>query len=152
MGRFAVGTILGDAPALPSGSLWPDYVQKTERTAWVGDPALPGYNHLYVLPEGEAPPPWFDKEKTRLHDPAHEWEVLIEHNYPESAPGLGSAIFFHIRRGPDRPSYGCTVMAREELERLVRWLDPAKHPQVVQLDEADYRRLWQAWDLPAPRP
>lgn len=148
-GRFAIGLILGDAPHLPPGAKWTAYVPKTERTAWIDDPAIPGhYNQLYLLPAGETPPPWFEKERVRLNDPAHEWEVLIEHNYPDAEPGAGSAIFFHVRRGEDRPSSGCTVMARDDLRDLVLWLDPAAHPQLVQLTAADYARLAAAWDLP----
>ncbi len=150
-GRFLIGTIVGDAPALPEGAKWTDYFQKSDRTAWIDDAKVPAaYNHLYVLPPGTPPPPWFEGQRMRLNDPAHEWEVTIEHNYADPLPEFGNAIFFHIRRAKDRPSAGCTVMTRDDLRTLILWLDPAAHPQVVQLAEPDYARLWKAWDLPPP--
>jgi len=150
-GRFLIGPILGDAPQLPDGAKWTDYTQKTDRVAWIDDPALPvPYNHLYVLPAGAPPPPWFEGQRMRLGDPAHEWEVTIEHNYDDPVPNAGNAIFFHVERGVDRPSFGCTVMPREDLRDLVTWLDPKAHPQVVQLAAPDYLRLWKEWDLPPP--
>jgi hypothetical protein len=150
MGRFAIGTMFGDAPQLPPGAKWTDYVQKTDRTAWIDDPTLPGYNHLYVLRDGETPPPWFERNRMRTGDPARAWEILIEHNYTDAQPGFGSAIFFHIRRAVDHPSAGCTVMAEDALLGLMTWLDPQAHPQLVQLDRDDYARLGKEWELPAP--
>lgn len=150
MGRFAIGMMLGDAPHLPPGAKWNEYVQKSARTAWIDDPALPHYNHLYVLKDGETPPEWFEKSKMRVGDFARAWEILIEHNYVDAQPGFGSAIFFHIRRSEDHPSAGCTVMAEDALLGLITWLDPKAHPQLVQLDQDDYLKLWKAWDLPAP--
>lgn len=150
MGRFAIGMMLGDAPHLPPGAKWTDYVQKSDRTAWIDDPAAPHYNHLYVLKDGETPTPWFEKNRMRVGDPARAWEIVIEHNYDDAQPGLGSAIFFHIRRSEDHPSAGCTVMAEAALLGLMTWLDPKAHPQLVQLDRDDYLKLGKAWDLPAP--
>ncbi len=150
MGRFALGLVMGDAPRLPDGAKWADYVQTSYRTAWVDDPTLPNYNHLYVLKDGETPPPWFERNRMRVGDPARAWEIVIEHNYDDPLPGAGSAIFFHIQRGTDHASAGCTVMPQDALLKLIVWLDPAAHPQLVQLDQADYERLWKEWDLPAP--
>ena len=150
-GRFLIGPILGDAPRLPEGAKWTDYIQKTDRVAWIDDPALPvPYNHAYILREGEETPPWFEGQRMRLGDPAHEWEITIEHNYDDPVPSAGNAIFFHVERGTDRPSFGCTVMTRDDLRELVTWLDPKAHPQLVQLAESDYERLWKDWDLPGP--
>ncbi|CAF0698441.1 L,D-transpeptidase family protein [Candidatus Methylacidithermus pantelleriae] len=149
-GRFRIGILLSEDPSPPPGCRWPYYHQVTARDAWIDDPKLPFYNHLYTLPPGTKPPPWFRKERMKLHDPAYHWLLLIEHNYPNSIPGKGSAIFFHIRRGPHRPTSGCTTMAKERLNELLLWLDPAASPELVQLPSEEYLRLWQAWDLPPP--
>jgi L,D-peptidoglycan transpeptidase YkuD (ErfK/YbiS/YcfS/YnhG family) len=140
---------MGYAPRFPEGSHGWEYHQVTERTAWVGNPELPEYNHLVVLPPGAPEPAWFQKERARLGDPAYAWKVLIEHNYPEAVPGLGSAIFFHFRRGENIPSAGCTTLPPEWMEKLVRWLDPAKRPEYVLLPLETYRE-WAAkagWPL-----
>jgi L,D-peptidoglycan transpeptidase YkuD (ErfK/YbiS/YcfS/YnhG family) len=63
-------------------------------------------------------------------------------------PGGGSAIFFHVRRGPDKPSAGCTTMAVEPLEWMIRWLRPEDSPHYVLLPRADYMALRLKWRLP----
>jgi L,D-peptidoglycan transpeptidase YkuD (ErfK/YbiS/YcfS/YnhG family) len=72
----------------------------------------------------------------------------IRHNPAPAAPGYGSAIFFHVRRGPTKPSAGCTTMAVENLEAMIRWLDPSASPHYVLLPKAEYAALRGAWGLP----
>lgn len=148
-GRFAIGLALGNEPQLPPGSHgWPFHA-KTPNDAWIDDPALPNYNHLIQVP-AENRPAWFDKQRLKLDDPAYHWLLLIEHNYPDSVPGAGSAIFFHVRRGEAVPTAGCTTMPREKLEHLLRWLRPETHPEFILLAQPDYNRLWKEWKLPPP--
>jgi L,D-peptidoglycan transpeptidase YkuD (ErfK/YbiS/YcfS/YnhG family) len=149
-GRFRIGLLFSEDPSPPPGCRWPYFHRITREDAWIDDPKLPNYNHLYTLPPGQAPPPWFRRERMKLKDPAYHWLLLIEHNYPDSVPGKGSAIFFHIRRGVHHPTAGCTTMSREALLELLLWLDPSADPQLVQLPKEEYLRLWQAWDLPPP--
>jgi L,D-peptidoglycan transpeptidase YkuD (ErfK/YbiS/YcfS/YnhG family) len=151
-GRFKVGMILGNEPHPPQGSQgWP-YHPKTPNDAWVGDSSVPQYyNHLFTLKPGQTPPEWFDKEKFKLKDDTYDWLVLIEHNYPKSVPGKGCAIFFHKRRGPDKATIGCTSMAPDDLQILMRWLNPKKGAEYVVLTEEDYRRFERPWALPLLR-
>lgn len=152
-GLFKIGFILGYAPNLPDGAKgWP-YHQVTDRDAWIDDPALAslGYNHLYTLPPGAPYPPWWEKEKLHLGDPAYQWLVLIEHNYDHSDPTAGNEIFFHVRRGDRYRTAGCTTMKLEDLERLVKWLQPGSNAMLAELSRADYARVWQDWGLPPPR-
>jgi len=150
-GLFRLGMVLGDASQPPPGSHGIEYVQKTDRVAWIGHSGLPGnppYNHLYRLPEGTEPPPWWAEEMMKPDVPAHAWMVLIEHNYPDSVPDAGSAIFFHIQRSPVRRSGGCTVMPREAIESLIAWLDPQKKPVLAELPLPAYQARCAAWGLP----
>ena len=87
----------------------------------------------------------------RLDDPPHRWLVEIRHNSDPPVPGAGSAIFFHIQRGPDRPSAGCTVMTQPSIVRLIRWLRKEDNPHYVLLPREQYLRLWKAWGLPDPK-
>jgi L,D-peptidoglycan transpeptidase YkuD (ErfK/YbiS/YcfS/YnhG family) len=149
-GLFKIGFALGYAPALPAGAKgWP-YHQVTERDAWIDDPALPGYNHLYTLAAGAPLPPWWEKERLHLGDAAYEWMLLIEHNYDDPTPQAGTDIFFHVRRGEHYRTAGCTTMSRGELERLIKWLEPGSNAMLAELTRADYERVWQAWHLPPP--
>jgi L,D-peptidoglycan transpeptidase YkuD (ErfK/YbiS/YcfS/YnhG family) len=147
-GLFKLGPVFGYAPALPDGAHgWP-YHQVTDRDAWIDDPALPNYNHLYTLPSGAQLPPWWDKEHMHLGDAAYAWMVLIEHNYDDPVPSAGNEIFFHIRRGEHYRTAGCTTMAESDLVRLIRWLRPGSNAMMVELSRADYARFQSAWDLP----
>jgi L,D-peptidoglycan transpeptidase YkuD (ErfK/YbiS/YcfS/YnhG family) len=145
-GVFQLGMLFGNAAKAPSGTRWP-YLQVGPWDAYVDDSTNPYYNqHVRVNPRNV--PPWFEKQKMRLGDDAYKWMLEIRHNQKPAAPGYGSAIFFHVRRGPTKPSAGCTTMAVENLERMLRWLDPKAYPHYVLLPQADYEYLKTAWLLP----
>jgi len=145
-GVFQLGTLFGYASAAPRGARWP-YVQVGPLDAYVDDPANPYYNrHVRVKP-GQVPP-WFESQRMRLGDAAYKWMLEIRHNQNPVVPHGGSAIFFHVRRGPTRPSAGCTTMAVEHLEWLIQWLRPDASPHYVLLPRTDYQALRQAWRLP----
>ncbi len=145
-GVFQLGSLFGYAPAAPGSARWP-YIQVGPWDAYVDDSASPFYNrHVRVSPDRV--PPWFEKQRMRLGDAAYKWMLEIRHNQNPAVPGGGSAIFFHVRRGPDRPSAGCTTMAVESLEWLISWLRPTDSPHYVLLPRADYLALRQSWRLP----
>ncbi len=145
-GIFRLGTLFGYAAAGPAGTRWP-YHQVGPWDAYVDDPENPNYNrHVRIDPRDV--PPWFAKQKMRLGDAAYKWMLEIRHNQTPAAAGYGSAIFFHVRRGPTKPSAGCTTMALSDLEALIRWLDPQASPYYVLLPKADYAALRGAWRLP----
>ena len=145
-GIFELGRIYGAAKALPKGAAWP-YLQVGPYDAWVDNPRLPHYNqHVRVDPANV--PPWFESQRMRLGDDAYKWLVEVRHNAnPPTAP-FGSAIFFHVRRGPDRPSAGCTTMAVDRLEAMISWLRVDKQPYYVLLPRAEYDKVRKAWGLP----
>lgn len=145
-GVFQLGSLFGYAQRPPSGTRWP-YIQVGPWDAYVDDPNNPHYNqHVRVDPRNV--PPWFEKQRMRLGDAAYKWMLEIRHNQKPAAPGYGSAIFFHVRRGPTKPSAGCSTMAVDRLENLIRWLDPQASPHYVLLPEADYQALRGPWRLP----
>jgi len=147
-GVFRIGKIYTDDAALPAGADFP-YRTITKGDAWIDDPKHPQYNqHVVIDPEN--PPPWFEKQKMRHGDFAYRWLVEIRHNSDPPQPGGGSAIFFHIRRGPTRPSAGCTTMAESDLVSLIRWLRAGQKPHYGLLPQAEYVAKWKAWGLPSP--
>ncbi|RYD84712.1 MAG: hypothetical protein EOP84_04750 [Verrucomicrobiaceae bacterium] len=147
-GVFRIGKIYTYDSALPDGSDYPFHTV-TKADAWVDDSSLPEYNR-HVSVDLRNPPPWFEKQKMRHNDFAYRWLVEIRHNSDPPVPGQGSAIFFHQRRGPSRPSAGCTVMAQENLLRMIRWLRSEKQPHYALLPKAEYGKKWKAWGLPNP--
>lgn len=149
-GVFKIGTIYTYDPALPSGAKYPFHTVGAG-DAWVDDITSPDYNKHVVIPDPANPPPWFEKEKMRHGDFAYRWLVEIRHNSDPPAPNAGSAIFFHIRRGPARKTAGCTTMAEDDLVKLIRWLRADKHPHYALLPRAEYEAKWKAWGLPTPQ-
>ena len=147
-GVFAIGKIYTYDAQLPEGAHYP-FHQISAADAWVDDPTLPEYNRMVTV-DLKNPPPWFAKQRMRLNDFAYRWLVEIRHNADAPVAGGGSAIFFHIRRGVDRPTSGCTTMAEGDLVRLIRWLRAEKHPHYVLLPKDEYMRKWRLWGLPAP--
>jgi len=148
-GIFRIGKIYTYDAQLPPGSDYP-FHQVTSADAWVDDASSADYNRFVTIPDTSDPPPWFEKQKMRHNDFAYRWLVEIRHNSDPPQPGDGSAIFFHIRRGENRPTAGCTTMADENLVRLIKWLRAPSHPCYVLLTEDDYRKKAGDWRLPAP--
>ena len=148
-GIFRIGKIYTYDPALPSGANFP-FHQVTKADAWIDDPSRPDYNRFVTIDDPEHPPSWFRKQKMRHNDFAYRWLVEIRHNSDPPVPNEGSAIFFHIRRGVQRPTSGCTTMAEGELVRMIKWLRADRVPCYVLLPVAVYREKAAVWHLPAP--
>jgi L,D-peptidoglycan transpeptidase YkuD (ErfK/YbiS/YcfS/YnhG family) len=146
-GVFHLGSLFGYATTPPAGTRWP-YIQVGPWDAYVDDSTNPFYNQHVRIDPRKSIPPWFEKQKMRLGDAAYKWMLEIRHNQGPAAPGYGSAIFFHVRRGPDKPSAGCTTMAESDLVHLLRWIDPNASPHYVLLPKADYAALRTTWGLP----
>jgi L,D-peptidoglycan transpeptidase YkuD (ErfK/YbiS/YcfS/YnhG family) len=147
-GVFKIGKIYTYDSALPAGADYPFHTI-AGADAWIDDPNLPSYNqHVVIDPKN--PPSWFEKQKMRLDDPPHRWLVEIRHNADPPVPGAGSAIFFHIQRGANRPSAGCTVMSRDSIVSLIQWLRAGKNPHYVLLTRDEYFKHWKPWGLPTP--
>lgn len=145
-GLFRIGTLYGYASAAPAGARIP-YYHVTERDCWIDDPTSPSYNR-HVTVDLANPPPWYAKERMRLGDFAYEFLLEIRHNADPPRADEGSAIFFHIRRGPTTPTFGCTTMARPNLVKLITWLRPQAQPLYVLLPKSEYTARQQSWGLP----
>lgn len=151
-GVFPLGPAFGYAPQAPPGVHFP-YEPMAPGAVCVDDPGSPFYNQVFdpeKLPEG-AVHDWTSAEAMR-RDLAHEdglyrWGVMVRYNEPPAA-GRGSCIFLHVWRGPDSPTAGCTAMEGGELLSVLRWLDPAANPILIQGDPAYLEELAQEGILP----
>ena len=83
----------------------------------------------------------------RRSDDLYKWGIVVEHNRT-AMPGAGSCIFLHVWKGPASPTAGCTAMPENELVKLLRWLDPAAHPILVQMPRAKYSAVQSKLALP----
>jgi len=148
-GVFEIGQVFGYDAQPPPGADYP-YHRVTEADIWSDDPRSPNYNrHLVIDPRN--PPDNYSHEKMRSGDFAYHWLIEIRHNSDPPVPGDGSAIFFHIRRGVNRPTTGCTTMAESDLVRVIKWLRVDRRPCYALLPVAEYRQKWQPWHLPPPQ-
>jgi len=147
-GVFAIGKVFGYDAKLPPGGDYP-YHQVTEADVWSDDPRSPNYNRHIVI-DAQNPPDNYTHEKMRSGDFAYHWLVEIRHNSNPPVPGAGSAIFFHIRRGVNRATTGCTTMAETDLVKMVAWMRASRHPCYVLLPADEYEKRWRRWDLPPP--
>jgi L,D-peptidoglycan transpeptidase YkuD (ErfK/YbiS/YcfS/YnhG family) len=146
-GVFRIGKIYTYDSQLPPGADYP-FHQVTRADAWVDDVKSPDYNRFVTIEDPSNPPAWFEKQKMRHNDFAYRWLVEIRHNSDPPIPGEGSAIFFHIRRGVNRATSGCTTMAEDDLVRLITWLRTDRHPCYALLPATEYEKKWRSWSLP----
>ncbi|MBK5258752.1 MAG: L,D-transpeptidase family protein [Thermoanaerobaculia bacterium] len=133
-GVLTLGTAFGfDASAttrLP-------YRQLRAATECVDDTSSRFYNQIVERDSVERAD-WKSSEKMREID-QYRWGIVVNHNTPPES-GRGSCIFIHLWSGPGTSTAGCTAMAGKDLDALLRWLDPAANPRLVQMTAAEYSR------------
>ena len=144
-GVFDLRLATGYAEWPPSGTRLP-YRQATASLLCVDDPRSAHYNAL--VDAAATPVDWSSAEEMRRRDALYRYVVWVGHNDRPVEPGGGSCIFLHLRSGPQAVTAGCTAFEAPAMEWLLRWLDPAARPVLVQLPEAERRERASAWGLP----
>ncbi len=122
------------------------YRRITTETLCIDDPVSPSYNR--ILNGAGMVPDWKSREAMLREDGLYRLGAVIEHNTDPVLPGAGSCIFLHLQRGPALPTEGCTALSPEDLERVLRWLEPDAQPVLIQLPEGEYERRRAPWSLP----
>jgi len=147
-GAFLLGSILygyADRLSFPG---W-RYHCVTERDLWIEDPSSLNYNRHLILSPKEAFPANHLYDQMRQEDPAHALKLFIRHNAPpDTQRGAGSAVFFHLTRGSNSTTTGCTSMKEEDFTSLLNAFSPADQPVYVLLPRSEYDRLRKEWKLP----
>lgn len=144
-GVFALSYAFGSAPELPQGSKPFPYLQIRKGVACVEETRSKFYNRI-VDASGEKT--WQRRSEMLRPDGLFRWGVVVEQNAPDTIAGAGSCVFLHIWRGAKEPTSGCTSLAPERLEELLRWLQADRRPLLVQLPDPAYERLRESWHLP----
>ena len=129
-GIFLLGPAFGRAKRAEVPWLRLPYRQLSPTTEAIDDPESRYYGQI-VERESIAHPDWRSSEHMG-HVSAYELGVVIAAN-PEHHPRGGSCIFLHLWLPGWKGTSGCTAMHRGDLEELLRWLDPHRHPLLVQL-------------------
>ncbi|MGH7783532.1 MAG: L,D-transpeptidase family protein [Candidatus Binatia bacterium] len=91
---------------------------------------------------------WKSSEKMLEVGPAYDLGVFVAYNSYPPIRGNGSCIFLHIWKDANTGTSGCTAMEKTDLQRIVGWLDPKKHPYLIQLPEKEYAARQRSWNLP----
>lgn len=105
------------------------YRKVTNNDYWVDDPNSEYYNTWQVGPSNGR---WNSAENLLRTDSAYDYAMVINYNTHPIIKGKGSAIFFHLWRNSISGTAGCTATDEETLLSVMRWLDPAKKPVIVQ--------------------
>lgn len=146
-GVMGFGGLWGYAPTAPEGVRWP-YRQATACDRCVDDPDHPAYNTLQRLPAPDAPEAWKSAEKLRMDTEHYRWLMVIDYNVRRPLKGAGSCIFLHVSPPSAAGTAGCTALPAEDLLPLLRWMDPAREPVLLQLPAPALASAQAAWSLP----
>lgn len=126
-GIFHIGRSFGSATR-PAGIKLP-FTRTTPYDYWVDDATSADYNR-WETDFGNPDTRWKSYERLRI--PAYEYAAVIRYNMDPIRKGQGSAIFLHIWPGPDGHTAGCTAISKGHLLKVLRWLDPAQRPVIIQ--------------------
>lgn len=105
----------------------------------VDDPASRFYNR--IVDRKDIPRPDWRSSERMATIPDYKLGIVVAQN-PQAVPGAGSCVFIHLWRGTRSGTAGCTVLREPDLVTLVRWLDPARKPVLIQLPQAVMRRAF----------
>lgn len=145
-GIFRLSSAFGYAPARAATWIKLPYLALSKQVEGIDDPISRHYNKL-VDRSKLAKIDWRSSEQMRRDDVLYKWGVVVGHN-STALPGAGSCIFLHIWKSPASATAGCTAMPESDLVRLLQWLDPARHPILVQMPRANYRAMQARYGLP----
>jgi D-alanyl-D-alanine dipeptidase len=144
-GVFRLGTLFGHSRQTLPGAALP-YRSLDGNVECVDDVRSAHYNRLVTRPEVDRVD-WSSSERMWT-EPLYRWGIVVEHNAQDVATGAGSCIFLHMWKDASAGTAGCTAMDERRLKETIVWLQPARHPLLVQLPQAQYDRLNRAWGLP----
>ncbi len=146
-GLMSFGTLWGYAPRAPEGVRLP-YRPSTDCDRCVDDPDHAEYGRLVRLGSPTEGATWRSAERLRLDSEHYRYLVVIHYNDLHPRKGAGSCIFLHVAPPPGQGTAGCTALAADDLLHVLRWMDPAQHPVLLQFPETQMDAIRAAWSLP----
>ncbi|RFB15315.1 hypothetical protein DZB84_12995 [Bacillus sp. HNG] len=121
VGKYTIGTAFGQK-GNPGTKL--PFRNITNDDVWVDDPESPLYNSWQSRNATQGQ--W--KNAENMMHRLYTYGFVINYN-TERTPYKGSAIFFHVGSGY---TLGCTATSEANVIKLLKWLDPAKNPVILQ--------------------
>ena len=107
------------------------FVQVDTNFYCVDDATATYYNTLVVKDTATAPFNSFEYMKRK--DDLYEYGVWVLYNSNPVEAGNGSCIFIHIWRNEDSGTAGCTAMSKDNILKLIHWLNKKKNPVLLQV-------------------
>ncbi len=123
-GVYPLESAFGYAPAIQTNMT---YRQATADDVWIDDVNAVDYNTW--TKKGETRAASF--EEMRRDDGLYKYGIVIGYNRNPVVKGKGSAIFFHVWKGPGEPTAGCIGMAEADIVAILNWLNPSQKPIVI---------------------
>ncbi len=117
------------------------YFYTAKETICVDDSNSPFYNQI-IQANGD------EKSFEHMHrkDDQYKIGVVVAHN-PHAKAQRGSCIFMHIQKAPNSPTVGCTSMKERDLEKIIKWLDKAKNPILIQIPKQYVEEIKKEYPL-----
>lgn len=88
------------------------------RDLWSDDSAAPEYNHNVRAPYAPS------HERLFRPDTLYDVFIITDWNWPDAAPGKGSAIFVHCWKRPRKPTAGCLAFRPDHLDWILAHWTP----------------------------
>jgi L,D-peptidoglycan transpeptidase YkuD (ErfK/YbiS/YcfS/YnhG family) len=126
-GVFAIGSTIYGVRPRPRG-LHYRYHRLRCGDWWDEDPASADYNRFVHVRCGLTPTFAPGSEALWTEAVAYSYFAVIEFNSDPVVKGRGSGIFLHSWVGG--PTDGCVAVHPAVLLAILRWLDPADHPEI----------------------
>lgn len=122
-GKYTLGTAFG---RFPNPNTKMNYRNITDKDVWVDDSKSPYYNTWQQKPANGR---WTSAEDMDIAP--YDYGFVINYNTKERVPYKGSGIFFHVV-GESGYTAGCTATSKENVLKILKWLDPKKQPVIIQ--------------------
>ncbi|MDD5159281.1 MAG: L,D-transpeptidase family protein [Sulfuricurvum sp.] len=135
-GMFPITSTFGYSE-IPNSAM--PYYHADEKLICIDDVEDSRYNMFALLDSSTLPKSF---EAMRRNDEVYRNGAVIGYNIM-GEKGRGSCIFIHLNHSDHRPTSGCTAMDEAPLIELLKWLDPAKKPHILQIpikDCAEYQK------------
>lgn len=106
-----------------------DFIEIGKNHIWISDTSSNEYNTIVNDIDGKYSNNKVN-EKLFRNDDLYDYAIVIDYNVNPVVKGKGSAVFMHIQRSEDHRTAGCISLSKEDIVKLIEWLDPAKHPHI----------------------
>lgn len=113
------------------------YIQSTKDLICVDDITNENYNKIIKTNNKKD---FKSYENMLLNSEVYEYVIKIEHN-SNSIKSKGSCIFMHVSNSKNTATLGCTSMQKDEIKKMITWLDIKKEPILIQVDKTSCENM-----------